>query len=73
MRPKPKVGDLVKAIGGGDKGRIGLVQGFRMQGGPGSVGGTPTRWATVQWADKPEPSPYTFYVPVQLLRVISKG
>ena len=73
MRSEPKIGDLVKAIGGGDKGRIGLVQGFRSKEAGRLQGHSDVRWATVQWADKPEPSPYTFYVPVQLLRVISKG
>ena len=69
------VGDLVKAIGGADKGRIGLVQGFRdnQRKHDAYIGVQPDRWATVQWADKPDPGPHTFYVPIQLLRVISKS
>ncbi len=73
MRPQPSVGDLVKAIGGGDKGRVGLVEGFRDQSDGHPTSHRSHRWALVQWTDKPEPSPYTFYVPVQLLRVISGG
>ena len=70
-----KVGDLVKATGGSTDllGRIGLVQGFRMQSERRTFAAELIQWATVQWTDEPEPSPYTFYVPVQHLRVISKG
>ena len=75
MRLEPKVGDLVEVIEGPNLGRIGLVQGFRenQRQHDAYKGVQPTRWATIQYTDQPVSSPYTHYMIVEYLRVISKG
>ena len=75
MRLEQKIGDLVEVVTGPNLGRVGLVLGFREneRRHDAYTGVQPTRWATIQYSDQPTSSPYTHYMIVEYLSVISRG